>query len=122
MNTIRTIVTSFITRAHKFIGLRIVLPWSNYSFVQGCAPSLVSMDRSELELLKYQPLIHVVHYPPPSLVAKTASTDVGIVIGGVLGGFTAHAVGQAEGEKLKNQCSLEDPSIRTRETVIKSLS
>lgn len=81
------------------------------------------MDRSELEQLKYQPVILVVHYPPPPFVAYTSTAvPIGSVFGPLVGGFVAHAIEQAEGEKLKKQCSLEDPSLKIRETVIKSLS
>lgn len=129
MNIKRTVVTSFITGSHEFISLRFVFLWLSYLLVQGCAPSLVSMDRSELERLKYQPVIHVVHYPAPLLTAWTFEAglagDIFIpfgILGGVVGGFASHAAMQAEGEKLMKQCSLEDPSLKVREEVIKSLS
>ncbi len=89
---------------------------------QGCAPSFVSIDRNELEQLKDQPLIHVVHYSSPSLSAQTPISDVGVAIGGILGGLASVEIAKAEGEKLKEQCSLEDPSIRVRERVIDSWS
>jgi hypothetical protein len=96
---------------------------------QGCAPSLVSIDRNELAQLKDQPLINVVHYSPPKLVAKTPSTGIGSalgavggIVGGVAGGVVAAEISKTQGEKLKQQCSLEDPSIRVREKVINSCS
>jgi len=129
MNTNRNTAASFVGTCDQLLGFRITLSLLIYVFVQGCAPSLVSMDRSELEQLKYQPLIHVVHYPPPLLEAWTFEAglagDVFIpfgILGGVVGGFAGHAAHQAAGEKLKKQCSLEDPSLRVREEVIKSLS
>jgi len=122
MNTKRTIVTSSIMTSHKFIGLKIALLWLNFSSVLGCAPSLISIDRSEFDQLQHQPVIHVVHYLSPSPIAMTPSTDVGGALGGVLGGLTAVAMGKAAGEELKKQCSLEDPSIGAREKVIDTLS
>lgn len=122
MNTNRNIATSFIIASHKLTSFKITFLLLNYILVQACAPSLVSMDRSELEQLKHQPLIHVVHYSSPSLIARTPSTDVGLAVGGILGAGVTIAMAQAEGEKLKKQCSLEDPSIRVRERVIESLS
>lgn len=89
---------------------------------QGCAPSIVSIPRNELEQLKAQPLIHIVHYSSPSLTARTPSTDVGAALGGVLGAGASTSMAKTEGEKLKEQCSLEDPSIRVRERVIDSWS
>jgi len=122
MDANRSIFTSLIATFHQLINFRVIVLLLSYLLVPGCAPSLISIDRSELEQLKYQPVIHVVHYPPPPVEADTAATGAGIAIGGVLGGFAAHAIAQAEGEKLKNQCSLEDPSPKVREAVIKSLS
>ena len=89
---------------------------------QGCAPSLVPIDRNELGQLKDQPLIHVVHYSSPSLSAGTATSDAGLALGGLMGAGVGIAIQRAEGEKLKAQCSLEDPSIRIRESVTDRLS
>ena len=123
MNTNRNTAASFLGTSDQIMSFRITLLLLSYLFVQGCAPSLVSMDRSELEQLKYQPLIHVVHYPPPPLVAYTSTAvPIGSVFGPLVGGFVAHGIEQAEGEKLKRQCSLEDPSLNIRDAVIKSLS
>jgi len=123
MNTNRNTAASFLGTSDQIMSFRITLLLLSYLFVQGCAPSLVSMDRSELEQLKYQPLIHVVHYPPPPLVAYTSTAvPIGSVFGPLVGGFVAHGIEQAEGEKLKKQCSLEDPSLNIRDAVIKSLS
>lgn len=122
MSANRCSFTSHILSSHRLISFRVVLVLLTYVFLPGCAPSLVSMDRAELEQLKHQPVIHVVHYASPSLIAHTPSSDVGLAIGGVLGGLAAVEMGKAAGEELKKQCSLEDPSIGAGRNVIDTLS
>jgi hypothetical protein len=115
--------TFLFLNSHHVTGIGIILIFLLLAVLgQGCAPSLVSIARNELERMKNQPSIHVVHYSSPSLTARTPSTDVGAALGGVLGAGVSTGMAKTEGEKLKEQCSLGDSSIKVRETVLDRLS
>ncbi len=77
----------------------------------------MAADRAELNLLKNGPVVHAIHYQPPPFIVRVPEGSYPVV-----GGYIYLATGAEAGHKLIAAYSLQDPSLRVRDQLLRTFA